>query len=425
MRELKDITKEILNAFELEDIESIRDFLYKLVLLDNKDKYYDKYMEIVEDLEVDWILNIYSNMLAERKELKQDYTPQSLAQLVGEIAFLNNSKIQTCYDCCAGSGSLTLALYNKNPNLYFYLEELDDNVIPFLLFNLSLRNMNGEVINGNVLTGERYCVYKIKKGTKYSNIEKMELNGLYEIPKVDVCVSNPPFNLRIKQTIKTSIKEFKNGRADVVFALKCLELLKDNGRFILIDTAMITQQSSKNETWFREYVVNNNILDTYIQMPPKMFENTPIQVMVYYFDKNKKDNYFKNINLTKYGFSQTIRYRKGSKNMRTYNFEKIYNCLDETNINEIICAIENINHHLYSYGMYAKDIRLAGYKTRDEIIQKGYLLGLEKDTIDKHVLTLEEVGVLLLDRKRELKEETQRFNKVCDKILDILEQGKE
>ena len=72
---------------------------------------------------------------------------------------------------CAGSGALTIQKWNQNKNITFNLYELDSDVIPFLLFNLAVRNIDAKVYNMDVLSGEVFAVYKCTPGQKYGTVE--------------------------------------------------------------------------------------------------------------------------------------------------------------------------------------------------------------------------------------------------------------
>ena len=129
--ELKEITKDIFSLFSVKDAKSFVQGVRLCVFSQSCNSVYDKYIELLPDLSIDWMQRIYQFYCADRKEKKQDYTPVALSRLV---AFLTNCDNETVvYDCCAGSGSLTIQKWNTNHDLQFVCEELDENVIPILL----------------------------------------------------------------------------------------------------------------------------------------------------------------------------------------------------------------------------------------------------------------------------------------------------
>ena len=97
-------------------------------------------------------------------------------------------------DLCGGVGRLTIE-HNKLHNQEYLIEELDENVIPFLLFNLAHKNVTATVYQKNVLTGEKIHTYTLQRGQKYSRIVKKKQAVLLEEKPVNV-ISNPPFNLK-------------------------------------------------------------------------------------------------------------------------------------------------------------------------------------------------------------------------------------
>lgn len=109
-----------------------------------------KSCDIVKDLSVDWLQMIYQYYYADRKEKMQDYTPKSLALFMGKLA----GEADKITDLCAGSGALTIQRWNMNHEQRFELYEFDENVIPFLLFNMAVRNIECTVYHSDVLQQE-------------------------------------------------------------------------------------------------------------------------------------------------------------------------------------------------------------------------------------------------------------------------------
>ena len=154
--ELLEFKNKILEFCNVKKIKDIGNVLMETVLNHNED-FYNKYLEIVDDTK-DWLQALWQYYEADREEKKQDYTPKSLCKLVSALA----GDCKTVYDCCGGSGALTIQMLKDHKAENVYIEELDANVIPFLLFNLSLHNASGFVVNGNVLTKEKIKAYRQK-----------------------------------------------------------------------------------------------------------------------------------------------------------------------------------------------------------------------------------------------------------------------
>lgn len=164
--ELLELKNKIFDCFSINDIHDFKDKLYQIVI-DHDVEIYDKFCNIVNnDLSQDYLQKIFQYYLADRKEKKQDYTPSSLAKLVCKLS--NSNEI---IDMCAGSGALTIQKWNLNQDATFKLYEFDENIIPYLLFNLCVRNINAEVYHMDVLTQEIFHVYKVIPDKKYSKVE--------------------------------------------------------------------------------------------------------------------------------------------------------------------------------------------------------------------------------------------------------------
>lgn len=163
--ELKELTDKTLELFGVTSPEQLGAAL--LAACSDPDKL-RTFRELVGgDLSVDWMQKIYQYYLADRKEKKQDYTPASLAQFMGLLAG-NSERI---VDMCAGSGALIIQKWNQNHDIRFTALEIDENVIPFLLFNMVLRNIRCRVFQMDALTGEKSVkAWDIMKGGEFGNI---------------------------------------------------------------------------------------------------------------------------------------------------------------------------------------------------------------------------------------------------------------
>lgn len=283
--ELKELCEKTLDLFDCKNVDGLRDKLYKCVLISDIQAFND-FAELVEDLSIDWLQKIYQYYQAERKNKKQDFTPKSICKL---CASLTKTGGKTVYDICAGSGAMTIQKWVQNPDKIFICEELDSNVIPYLLFNMAIRNMQGYVINRDVLTKELVKVYKVDKGEEFSVVEEIE--NAPEI-QADEIISNPPYNIKwIAPTPLEADERFKevippSTNANYAFVLTALARLNKGGKcaFVLPNGAL----SERTETEIRKCIVENGRLEKIISLPDKMFESTTIATCVYVLSENNK-----------------------------------------------------------------------------------------------------------------------------------------
>lgn len=113
------------------------------------------------DVSYDWFHLYFQDEHADRKNKKQDFTPNPVADLLSGLVG-GDPYTYTC-DIAAGTGGLTIRDWQNNrmkhspfdykPSMYLYhCEELSDRTLPFLLFNLMIRGMNATVLHGDTLS---------------------------------------------------------------------------------------------------------------------------------------------------------------------------------------------------------------------------------------------------------------------------------
>ena len=278
--ELGELCKKTLSIFGCESVSELGGKLYDAVMNGETLKL-TAFCDAVGDLTVDWLQRIFQYYEADRQEKKQDYTPKSIAKLCAELTETGG---KTVYDICAGSGALTIQKWVRNPDKLFICEELDEKVIPYLLFNMAVRNMSGYVINRNVLTMECYKVYKLHCGEAFSVVEEIK-----EPPEIsaDEIISNPPYNIKwdapdpmfADERFSEVIPPASN--ANFAFVLTALSRLKKDGKcaFVLPNGIL----SSDVEKTVRQSLVDSGKIEKIILMPNKMFESTSIPTCVCVF----------------------------------------------------------------------------------------------------------------------------------------------
>ena len=162
---MDNVTKTINDLLGIKDSyqapQRIMDILYSGI--EDRNKVFMNFLEAFDkDVTYDWFHDYFQDEHADRKKHKQDFTPQSISKLLGEIV---GSEGNTYYEPAAGTGGILIERWNQDrmkhspfdyePRDYYYTaEELSDRTIPFLLFNMLIRGMNGNVVQCDVLTRE-------------------------------------------------------------------------------------------------------------------------------------------------------------------------------------------------------------------------------------------------------------------------------
>lgn len=359
--ELLEFKHKIFELCRVENIKGVRDTLYNAVIK-NDIALFDRYNLIIDNKK-DWLQALWQYYEADRTEKKQDYTPKSLCKLVSKLA----GECRTVYDCCGGSGALTIEMLKNRTIENVYVEELDENVIPFLLFNLCLHNASGFVVNGDVLTCEQFKCYELTKGEKYSTCRVIDKVERF---KSDVSISNPPYN--IKWNAPSELEALVDGRFPIVppasnanyaFVLNCLERAQQ--KVVMILPNGITSERTEFEV--RKYLIDNDLIETVVIMPVKMFEVTTISTCILVLNKNKTHKgevcfIDSRKNCIVEERDQNGQFGGASHTNRTY--KKTYNVLNDENIKKILDVIKNRQN-------------ISGFstiKTNEQISENEYML---------------------------------------------------
>jgi type I restriction-modification system DNA methylase subunit len=378
--ELKQLTDKVKLLFHKSDISDLSDKLLD-TCMNHKTEYYDGFVDLVQDLTVDWLQKIFQYHEADRKEKKQDYTPISLARFIGKLTESENEK--TVFDLCAGSGSLTIQKWNLNKDLQFVCYEYDKNVIPFLLFNLAVRNIDAIVIHGDALSGEIFNTYSVKKSDKYSKVQICENKA----HKCDTCISNPPYNIKWELPPFAQMQPRFNdcelppaSNANYAFILTALDSIKNKASMILPCGVLSTD--NKQEKVIRQYLIDKNLVESIIICPDKMFEATSIPTCIITFNKIKADTYIRMIDMRQ-TYDIDLREQNGqfggaSHEGRTSVKElKIFT--DDQMERAIDCIRDNINIPEFSKSVSIQDVADQDYI----LIPSRYIDFQEKQTIHR------------------------------------------
>lgn len=359
---------------------------------ERRENLFDSFLEIEKDLSYDWFINYFQEEHADRKNKMQDFTPIELSALINRIIGNTNSNV----DICAGSGSLTIKIWNINKNAEFYCEELSERVLPFLMFNLAIRNMNAILKAGDSLKNKFTKIYKFEKCEKYSDIKEIEIeDNLYE-----TVISNPPYSQEwnpINDTRFINYELAPKSKADYAFLLHGLSKLNENGTMAIILPHGVLFRGSKELT-IRKKLIEYNLIDTIIGLPGKLFLNTDIPTIIIVLKKNKetKDVLF---------IDASNEYEKnGSKN---------------------ILKDENINKIIDTYFKRETIERFSSVVSYQEIEENDFNLNLPRyvDTyIPEKIPTLDEIIVDMKDLDEQIE---LSYKKLATQMLELVGTNKE
>ncbi|WP_180273352.1 N-6 DNA methylase [Streptococcus suis] len=241
---------------------------------------------IYGDRQLDQFRDFFQEEGADRKKLKQDYTPDGVAELLARVSRSGKSLA----DICAGTGSLTIQYLNYHPDVEFVrCEEFSARVIPFLLINLAIRKINAEVIHGDSLTREHFNIYAIRDGVIRQIDSPTDR-------KVDVVISNPPYSMAWTPISDERFDRYglaPKTKADFAFLLHGFHQLEEDGTMSLILPHGVLFRGNSEGT-IRQQLLEHGAIDSIIGLAPNLFLNTGIPVAILLLKKgtSQRDVFF-------------------------------------------------------------------------------------------------------------------------------------
>ena len=212
------------------------------------------------------------------------FTPTNVSQLIAQLAMHKQEKINKIYDPAAGSGSLLLQAKKHFDNHIieegFYGQEINHTTYNLARMNMFLHNVN-------------YDKFHIVLGDTLKNPQLRDERRGY-----DAIVSNPPYSIKWKGSDDpTLINDDRfapagvlapKSKADFAFVLHSLSYLSPKGRAALVCFPGIFYRGGAEQK-IRKYLVDNNYVETIINLAPNLFYGTTIAVTLLVLSKHKTD----------------------------------------------------------------------------------------------------------------------------------------
>ena len=189
---MNNIMEEVNQLLGISDSYKVPDKILEILLQNDytSQQMYYSFMELFQyDLSYDWFFDYFQDEHADRKNKKQDFTPPCINILMSKLC--GNDK-GVVYEPTAGTGGIIIKDWDRrrkkelpwafNPMAVWYIaEELSEKTIPFLLFNLSIRGINANVVHCNSLTRETLAMYAVLN----KNNDPMSFSSVYRLPNND------------------------------------------------------------------------------------------------------------------------------------------------------------------------------------------------------------------------------------------------
>lgn len=212
------------------------------------------------------------------------YTPQEVSELLAEITTVGKKEVNKVYDPACGSGSLLLkfakVLGRENVRQGFFGQEINLTTYNLCRINMFLHDINYN--NFDVALGDTLIDPKH-----------------WDDEPFDAIVSNPPYSIRWEgdsNPLLINDPRFSPAGvlapkryADLAFTMHMLSWLSTSGTAAIVEFPGVLYRGGA-EKKIRKYLVDNNYVDTVIQLPPDLFFGTTIATCIIILKKSKKDN---------------------------------------------------------------------------------------------------------------------------------------
>ncbi len=211
------------------------------------------------------------------------FTPQHVSKLIAQLAMHGQTSVNKIYDPACGSGSLLLQA-KKHFDAHIIEEGFFGQEINHTTYNLARMNMFLHNIN--------YDKFNIQLGDTLRNPH------FDDDKPFDAIVSNPPYSVKwIGSDDPTLINDDRfapagvlapKSKADFAFVLHALSYLSSKGRAAIVCFPGIFYRGGA-ENKIRQYLVDNNYVETVISLAPNLFFGTTIAVNILVLSKHKTD----------------------------------------------------------------------------------------------------------------------------------------
>lgn len=212
------------------------------------------------------------------------FTPQEVSELLARITLVGKKQVNKVYDPACGSGSLLLkfakVLGKENVRQGFYGQEINITTYNLCRINMFLHDINYEKFDialGDTLLAPKH----------------------WDDEPFECIVSNPPYSIKWvgdENPLLINDPRFSpagilapKSKADLAFTMHMLSWLATNGTAAIVEFPGVLYRGGAEQK-IRKYLIDNNYVDTVIQLPANLFFGVGIATCIIVLKKSKKDN---------------------------------------------------------------------------------------------------------------------------------------
>lgn len=314
------------------------------------------------------------------------FTPQEVSELLARITVVGKTEVNKVYDPACGSGSLLLkfskVLGKENVRQGFFGQEVNITTYNLCRINMYLHDINYEkfdIAHGDTLTDPAH----------------------WDDEPFDAIVSNPPYSINWEgdaNPLLINDPRFSpagvlapKSKADLAFTMHILSWLSTSGTAAIVEFPGVLYRGGA-EAKIRKYLIDNNYVDTVIQLPADLFFGVTIATCIIVLKKSKKDN------TTLFIDASNEFIRAGKKNKLT-----------EDNISKIISTYTTRDDSSY----FARTV------PNNEIAESDYNLAVNNYVIREDMRETVDIGTLNTKIAEIVVKQNELRNRIDSAVVEI------
>ena len=261
--------------------ETLRKILNTIGSLDLKGDYQDNQIDVFGDA-YEFLMTMYAGNAG--KSGGEFFTPQEVSELLARITVVGKKEVRKVYDPACGSGSLLLqfskVLGKDNVKGGFFGQEINITTYNLCRINMFLHDIN-------------FNKFDIHCGDTL--IEPYH----WDDEPFDAIVSNPPYSTKWEgdaNPVLINDPRFSPAgvlapktKADLAFTMHMLSWLATDGTAAIVEFPGVLYRGGAEQK-IRKYLIDNNYVDTVIQLPQNLFFGVSIATCIIVLKKSKSEN---------------------------------------------------------------------------------------------------------------------------------------
>lgn len=299
--------REIIEQFDFDNQITRMDDNNLLFIVLKRFQEVDLHPEVISSMEMGYMFEEIIRKFAElsNETAGEHFTPREVIKLMVNLLFINDRDIltqkgivKTIFDCCSGTGGMLsvaeeyLNELNPDARLEVFGQEINPESYAICKSDMLIKGQNpANIAKGNSMLNKDSAK---QKGDQFVN------------QKFDYLITNPPFGVKwkkVEKMVKDEHEELGHGGrfgaglpsvsdGSFLFLMNLMSKMQPSGSrlaIVLNGSPLFSgsPSSKKNESSIRQWIIENDLLETIIALPNQLFYNTGISTYIWIISNHK------------------------------------------------------------------------------------------------------------------------------------------